>query len=380
MKSTKNNLDIVSMNKAYSRDASPYRGNALRVVHPESVERVCAMVKMHKYLVVRGGGSGFAGGAVPLAGRDTVVSLSKLNTIGNLDRDRKTVEVEAGVILEDLQIYLEAHGLEFAVDVGSREIATLGGMIATNASSSRVGKYGRVSQWIKWLDIVDCHGNISRKGATEISDYCGMEGITGIIVRACLKVIPKMKRSASIIPITNLIEMIETVENLKRDSNVSMIDYADSLISEGIGLLKKPHLFVEYEDDSGELKGLEYKKFLQTLDSIYPFVLGDSCTAIIDSKIMLGKFVHAMKWFNEKKLLVFGHLSAGVLYVCFREEQQEEIPAMMKMIKRLGGAITFSHGIGVLKRDFVEFNDRKILENVKKRTDPLRKFNVGKVI
>jgi len=344
------------------------------------VERVCAMVKMHKYLVVRGGGSGFAGGAVPLAGRDTVVSLSKLNSISNFNLERKTVEVEAGVILEDLQIYLEAHGLEFAVDLSSREIATIGGMVATNAGSSRVGKYGRVSQWIKWLDVVDSHGNISRKGATEISDYCGMEGITGIIVRACLRVIPKMKRSASIIPITNLVEMIETVENLKRDSNVSMIDYADSLISEGIGLLKKPHLFIEYENDSGELKDLEYEMFLRTLDSIYPFVLGDQCTVIMDPKVMLGKFVHAMKWCNEKKLLVFGHLSVGALFVCFREEQRGDIPAMMKMIKQLGGSITFSHGVGVLKRDFVEFNDRKILENVKKRTDPLRKFNVGKVI
>jgi len=37
-------------------------------------------------------------------------------------------------------------------------------------------------------------------------------------------------------------------------------------------------------------------------------------------------------------------------------------------------------GIGALKREFVEMNDRKILVNIKKRTDPLGKFNVGKVI
>jgi len=380
MKFQKKNLDIISMNKAYSRDASSYRGSAAAVAHPESVERVCEIVRTTKHIVIRGGGSGLSGGAVPIAGRDTVVSLSKLNTINNLDLERKTVEVESGVILQDLQDYLDVHGLEFAVDVGSREIATLGGMIATNAASSRVGKLGRVSRWIRWLDVVDCHGRISRKGTTEISDYSGMEGITGVVIRACLRVVPKMKRSASIVPITNLAEMIEAIENLKRDSSISMIDYCDSIISEGIGLSKKPHLFVEYEGDSGKLKGLEYEAFLEKLDLIYPFVLGDRCIAVIDSKIMLGKFISAMKWFNEKRLLVFGHLSVGALYVCFREEQRRDIPAMMKFVKRLGGAVTFSHGIGALKRDFVEFNDRKILENVKKRTDPLRKFNVGKVI
>jgi len=380
MKFQKKNLDIISMNKAYGRDASSYRGSAFSVVHPESVEKICQAIRAAKHVVIRGGGSGLSGGAVPIAGRDTVVSLSKLNTIGNLDSERKTVEVEAGVILQDLQDYLSAHGLEFAVDISSREIATIGGMIATNAASSRVGRLGRVSQWIKWLDVVDCHGKISRKGTTEISDYSGMEGITGVIVRACLRVVPKMKRSASIVPVTNLAEMIEVIENLKRDPSISMIDYCDSIISEGIGLSKKPHLFVEYESDSGKLKGLEYESFLEKLDLIYPFVLGDQCTAIVDSKVMLSKFIHAMKWFNEKRLLVFGHLSVGALHVCFREEQRRDIPAMMKFVKRLGGAITFSHGIGALKRDFVEFNDRKILENVKKRTDPLRKFNVGKVI
>ena len=52
----------------------------------------------------------------------------------------------------------------------------------------------------------------------------------------------------------------------------------------------------------------------------------------------------------------------------------------MKLVKRLGGQISGEHGIGILKKSFVEINDKKIWENVKKRTDNLNKFNVGKVI
>ncbi|MBT3642476.1 FAD-binding oxidoreductase [archaeon] len=367
-------------NKHYSRDASHYKGNALDVVHPKSIEELRKIVKTTNYLVGRGGGSGLSGGAVPLAGRDTVINLLQFNKINNFDKERKTVEVGCGVILEGLQDYLNFRGFEFPVNPFSRKIATIGGMIATNAVSSRVGKYGRMAQWIKWIDVMDCQGAISRKGVTEISDYSGMEGTTGIIVRACLKVVSKIKRSATIVPITNLIEMIEIVENLKRDKTVSMIDFCDEIISEGIGLEKKYHLFIEYENDLGLLKGPEYGEFLKTLDTIYSFVLGNGCIAIEDPKIMLSKLVHVTKWFREKNVLVFGHLSAGVLYVCFKEEQFSEIPVLRKLIKRLGGMITFSHGIGVLKRDFVEFNDKKILENVKKRTDPLNKFNVGKML
>ena len=56
------------------------------------------------------------------------------------------------------------------------------------------------------------------------------------------------------------------------------------------------------------------------------------------------------------------------------------IPEMMKLVKRLSGHISGEHGVGILKKEFVEVNDKKILINVKKRTDPLNKFNVGKVI
>ena len=53
---------------------------------------------------------------------------------------------------------------------------------------------------------------------------------------------------------------------------------------------------------------------------------------------------------------------------------------MMKLVKRLSGQVSGEHGIGLLKRGFVEVNDQKILRNVKKRCDPKGKFNSGKVI
>jgi len=53
---------------------------------------------------------------------------------------------------------------------------------------------------------------------------------------------------------------------------------------------------------------------------------------------------------------------------------------MINFIKKNRGKISGEHGIGILKKEFVEVNDKKILINIKKRTDPLNKFNIGKVI
>ena len=61
-------------------------------------------------------------------------------------------------------------------------------------------------------------------------------------------------------------------------------------------------------------------------------------------------------------------------------QQEKYIPEMMKLVKRLGGKVTGEHGIGILKKEFVEENDKKILKNIKKRTDSKNKFNVGKLI
>ncbi len=114
--------------------------------------------------------------------------------------------------------------------------------------------------------------------------------------------------------------------------------------------------------------------------AVYPFLAKEGNTKIEDPKIMIDKFPRLMNWLEEKGIPVFGHISVGIIHPCFNKEQEHLIPEMMKLVKRLGGQISGEHGIGILKREFVEPNDKKILVNVKKRTDSLNKFNIGKVI
>ena len=366
--------------KIYESDASRLRGKALAVEHPRNVVEVRGIVANANRIVVRGAGTGLAGGAVPQNGLDVVLDMSKMDGIHGFDAERKTVEVEAGVILDELQAYLARFGLEFPVNPSSHAVATIGGMIATDAVGSRAIKYGKTSNWVKWVEIVDGYGEVHRKGITEMSDYTGMEGITGVIVRACLKLAPRKERTASLVKVDSLEEIVLIVRELKRNSAVSMIEFFDRGIGGELGLGEGYHLIVEYEDESGDIKGRGYEDLIKLRDRVYPFVAGEGYTRIEDPKIMIDRFVKLMGWLEARGVPTFGHVGVGILHPCFNHDQEKLIPEMMTLVKRLGGRVSGEHGIGFLKKGFVEINDQKILRNVKKRTDPLNKFNVGKVV
>ena len=366
--------------KAYETDASRFRGRALDVVLPRTIGEVMKAVVSNNRIVPRGAGTGLVGGAVPQNGLDVVLDLSKLIVISNFDEERMTVEVGAGVILDDLQAYVSRKGLEFPVNPLSHAVATIGGMIATDAVGGRAVKYGQTSRWVKWVEVVDGSGNLHRKGATELSDYSGMEGITGVIVKACLKLSSKKKRTASLVEVDSIENVVSVVRNLKRDRSVSMIEFLDRRISAGLGLEPIYHLIVEYEDDSGELRDERYDEVLALRERVYPFVAGEGYARIEDIKILVDRFEKLMSWLEGNGIPTFGHLSLGILHPCFNHEQEKLIPEMMALVKRIGGQISGEHGIGILKRGFVEINDQKILRNVKKRTDTMNKFNVGKVV
>ncbi len=371
------------MNKAeilpYLFDASNVLGNAKNVFKPKTIEEIKNIVKNNESICIRGGGTGLAGGAVPNG--DVVLDISKLNHIGSFDEKRKIIEVEAGVILDDLQDFLEKYNLEFPVRPSSHSVCTIGGMIATDAVGSRAIKYGRTSKWIRWIDIVNSKGIIERKGMTEISDFAGMEGITGIIVKACLNLNNIIQRSVDIVSMDSVDEICEFVKILKKKNDISMIEIINPFVSRGIGLDEKYNLIVEFEDNNkGHLFGKKYFELMQKRDDIYPFLAGQEFYRIEDPKITNDKIVMLLKWLDKNKIPYFGHISVGIIHPCFSNKDLHLIPNMMNMVKRIGGHVTGEHGIGILKKDFVDIQDKKILLNIKKRLDKKNKFNPGKII
>jgi FAD/FMN-containing dehydrogenase/Fe-S oxidoreductase len=150
----------------YATDASLYQLEPAAVAFPRSApearDAILAAVNTGLSVSPRGAGSGLAGGAI---GDGLIVDFSRHNRqISALDLERRTVRVGAGVVLDQLNAFLEPHGFCFGPDVATSSRATLGGMIANNSSGARVPVYGTTADHVRALEIVLADGRIETIG------------------------------------------------------------------------------------------------------------------------------------------------------------------------------------------------------------------------
>jgi len=190
---------------AYLADASAVmglRGRADAVVLPTDAEQVAAVVAWcyaHDVAITpRGGGSGYAGGAVPLDG-GVVLSLERLTRVRSFDPLLWRIEAEAGVTTATIQRLARENGLAFPPDPGAAEQSQLGGMIATNAGGPHCFKHGVTRAWVTGLEVVLAPGELVRLGGPtrkDVAGYdlvsllCGSEGTLGVVTAAWLRLIP----------------------------------------------------------------------------------------------------------------------------------------------------------------------------------------------
>lgn len=363
----------------YGSDASRIQGSPDKVFTPRTIEELRNIVLSNSRIVARGSGTGLRGGSVGQDG-DAVVDTSKLDKIEDFDGNRKLVVVQAGTILSELQSFLKQHNLEFAIDMENRDIVTIGEMVAMNSFGSRALKHKKMENWISWIEVVNSAGNVSRKGATELTDYIGLEGITGVIVRICLKLIDKTDRSVSVLRLENLDSVGEVVRRLKINEKVLGVDFFDKLSSKILGFEEGYYLIVEYEGDSGKLKGEDYEKIMARKDGAIYSLFKEGYYNLEDFKILNSRLGKLGEWLEKRGIPYFGNLGMGVIHPVLNEEQLEVLGETRRFVKSLGGHLYPRFGIGITKKEFVDSVDKRIIENIKKRIDPLNKFNVGKVI
>ncbi|MFH1332080.1 MAG: FAD-binding oxidoreductase [archaeon] len=362
---------------AYSSDASQIRGKTKTVAWPETTEEVIAVVKYclrnNLNIVPRGGGTGLVGGAVP--DDSVVMDLSKMNKMEIKD---DYIIAEPGVILEEI-INIESEKF-FPVRIGSMKACTIGGMIATNAAGMRSLKYGKTIDWVEELEVIDGKGNKIKVQKEEIKDFCGKEGTTGIIVKAKLRLAKKPKQiTLSILSFENITSLAEKTRELVKNKNVSIVEYIDKKTSEMAGLGNKYYLMIEYETDEGNIKGREMGEVWKMRESLYPLVAEKGYTTIEDPEISLENIDKFLHWLQKNDIPAFGHISIGVIHPHFKKDSPL-IKEMFEIVKTLKGSATGEHGIGIMKKEFLEKEKAEEIKKLKKTYDEKNLFNKGKVI
>ncbi len=144
----------------YSSDASNYRVVPLVVVYPRDADDVLAVHAISREtgtpLTMRGGGTSVAGNSI---GPGIVLDTSRhMNQILEIDVDAKTARVQPGVILSALQERIAPHGLRFGPDPSTSNRATFGGLIGNNACGPHAVAFGKTSDNVSSLDLVDGAG------------------------------------------------------------------------------------------------------------------------------------------------------------------------------------------------------------------------------
>nr|WP_030524509.1 FAD-binding and (Fe-S)-binding domain-containing protein [Nocardia rhamnosiphila] len=163
----------------YSSDASNYRVLPEAVVFPRTDEDVAAVLEVARTegtaVTPRGGGTSVAGNAV---GPGIVLDFSRHMTgIAEIDPDRRTARVQPGVVLSDLQRRAREHGLRFGPDPSTQNRCTLGGMIGNNACGPHAIAWGRTSDRVRELRIIDGTG-ASRRLADSLDEVPGLAEFT----------------------------------------------------------------------------------------------------------------------------------------------------------------------------------------------------------
>ena len=197
--------DVVAPNAAYLTDMTEARGltgRADAVALPRSAEEAAEVVAWcyeHGVPIVpRGGGTGYAGGSVALDG-GVVLALERLARVRSFDPLLWRMEVEAGVTTANVRRVAREGGLLFAPDPGAAEQSQIGGNIATNAGGPHAYKYGVTGAWVMGLEVVVAPGELVRFGGPVRKDVAGYdlkhllvgsEGTLGVITSAWVRLTP----------------------------------------------------------------------------------------------------------------------------------------------------------------------------------------------
>ncbi len=207
-------------------------GKTLAVLRPDShaqVQQIVALcAQAGQALVLQGANTGLVAASTPDdSGRFLVLSLERLRQHIEIDVDNRSVVVDAGVSLQELNDALAPHGLFFPIDLGANP--SIGGMIAANTGGARLIKYGDVRHNLLGLRavLIDPPGQeldlllALRKNNTgpDLKQlFVGSSGAYGIITRAVLQVhrLPQQTATALVVP-RDQAAVLQLLQVLERD-------------------------------------------------------------------------------------------------------------------------------------------------------------------
>ncbi|HEY4095482.1 MAG TPA: FAD-linked oxidase C-terminal domain-containing protein [Baekduia sp.] len=417
---------------AYLADASAsmgLRGRADAVALPADADEVVAVMRWcyerDVPLVPRGGGTGYAGGAVPVDG-GVVLSLERLTRVRSFDPLLWRIEVEAGVRTATVARLARENGLYFPVDPGAAEQSQIGGNVATNAGGPHTFKYGVMGKWVMGLEAIVPPGELVRVGGPVRKDVAGYdlksllvgsEGTLGVITAVWLQLMPA---PALRIPLAasygSTAAGCAAVENVLASGVVpAVLEYLDAgaIAASGAafpgGLPDGSRFLVITESDTGAhdadalAEALGPTAVRPDAEALWRWREGVSLAVTAqrggklseDIAVPLDRMAQAIDEIvaigarHELEACSWGHAGDGNLHATFLLASPDDLPRAEAAVQELfalaiglGGTISGEHGIGWLKRGWLgrQWNAPAVAlhQAIKAAIDPRGLLNPGK--
>ena len=185
----------------YATDASIYQIDPLGVVAPKTEHDAAIALQIAREgnipILPRGAGTSQCGQSV---GAALVIDNSKyLNRVFEFEPGATQIDVQPGVVLDQLNGFLKPYGLWYPVDVSTSAQATLGGMAGNNSCGSRSIRYGNMVHNVKGIEAILSDGTATcfseLDGQPTAGRYCEIvEGFRAITTREAAEIRARFPR------------------------------------------------------------------------------------------------------------------------------------------------------------------------------------------
>lgn len=406
------------------------------VVRPKDTEQVAAVLRACDAagvpVVVQGGNTGLVGGGVP-AGGEVLLSLTRLDELGDVDVPAGQVTAGAGVTLAALQAHARAAGLDFGVDLAARDSATVGGLVATNAGGIRVLRYGSMRAQLLGAEAVLADGSVVSRltgllkdgtGYDLVSLLAGSEGTLGVVTRVRLRLVPRATaRCVALLAMAGTQEAVDLLPGLRE--RLPSLSGAELVFADGISLVRKhsglpapfeeehpAYLLLECADRTdptealveavGEADGLLDARVASDAAgqrALWAYreqhteaISAEGVPVKLDVSVPLRALPELVERLRptvagvvpDAQLVVFGHVNEGNLHVNVLgagELAEQVTDAVLRVVAELHGSISSEHGVGRAKVEWLPLSrsatEIAAMRAIKTALDPRGTLNPG---
>ena len=415
-----------------------WTGSAVAVVRPLTADEVAAVVGLCAdegiAICPQGGNTGLVGGSIPPADASTpaiVLSTARMTDIDEIDTVGRSVGAQAGVTLAALDARASSAGLRFGVDLASRESATLGGMVATNAGGTRMIRHGNTRSQLLGIEAVRADGQILRRWRSLVKDnvgydvpglLAGSEGTLAVITRVLVRLVPTTGATVVFVAAIDDVSVALALIDAVSDAGLTT-EAAEIMTQAGVDLVhdhgvrrpvSSPAQFYVLLEVSGPHDAEDV--VLQVLDGqpgvvdavVEPgpardlWLVRESHTESIarstttpvvklDVSVPLRALPAAFAELaaiaddDDCRPILFGHVGDGNIHVNLLDVAEESVESLTDRVFRVvsahGGSISAEHGIGRAKVAWTGLGrsavDLDTMKAIKTALDPAGLLNPG---